>query len=273
MLAIALILGGTWGCSGSTTQPSYGGAYKIATRDEKIEEFDAIRGSGIDWTSSKVQVLTDSLFIASIKSNATSGMLDADKYQRYNYVVKGGEILVAVWTSPGNVTRACSKAGSLSSASYGGASITTDTMINFFPEDVSLPLHSNATNGQRVCEWRGGKKPTGVLDGHSKHFMLAQGAGKKLTEYEPGKSGNDWARASVDYAGEIIVDVKNCNYVINQNSGTYRPKSGDNGNFRYLYQVADLFAKKTGVKPAAIWHAGALHPTMLLGGGQSLGCN
>jgi hypothetical protein len=220
---------------------------------DKIAEFDAMRAKDIGWNSSKVIALTRDIFERSIKENRISDFPRAKQYQRYNYVVKDGKILVAVWTITGTVKAAC-RGAPLSPGDYVGGRITRGMMINFFPEDTYLPNSHALGSVPKTCESMASSgKVTGVLDGHSKHFLLVQGVDTHLSDYRPNISGPAWAEKEVDYAGEIIVDVKNCYYIINQNSGTYQPRGGERGNFNLLFKVAALFERTTSVAPVAVW--------------------
>lgn len=269
-----------------TITSEYGGLYSIGGKtldtkemENKVKEFNAIRSSIFDWDSSRAVVLDSNLFVNSINMNQASGVPQAETYQRYNYVVKDHQIRVAVWTKDTTVGNVCGKA-TVSSKEYADAHIYKGKMVNFFPEDTNLPFALKAKDvPPKVCVWAWEKpdssKTTGVLDGHSKHFMLAQDPLMTLGKYKPPKnsdykdiyngSGREWAKAKVQYAGEIIVDVKNCYYIINQGSGTYRPSGGPNHNFDYLKNLADLFKASAGAPPAAVWDMGKpLDPVMTI---------
>jgi hypothetical protein len=239
---------------GCATQSEYGGPYPIAkgALADKIAEFDTLRGARIGWDASKVAVLSRSLFEDSIRANRQSGAPQAAEYQRYNYVVKDGRIRVAVWTTSGSLEDVCKQAPRLASA-YLGARVQSATMINFFPEEAALPSPSGPPRAmQRACEsTTPSGRTVGVLDAHSKHFMLVQKPDTRLDDYR--NSGAAWAKEEVDYAGEIIVDVRRCYYLINQGSGTYRPPGGRDGDFRYLLAAARLFEEVLGVAPAGVW--------------------
>lgn len=57
----------------------------------------------------------------------------------------------------------------------------------------------------------------------SKHFFISQFAYDQdyqgIPEYQP----EQWKETRVEYAGEIIVDVQNCEYEVSNGSGTYKP--------------------------------------------------
>lgn len=136
-------------------------------------------------------------------------------------------------------------------------------MVNFLPEDNSGPNGKLTTSSEHaVCYVKAAsaQKPTGILDAHSKHFLLAQdilaapGSSRlaSLSDYSKATSAK-WVDATVDYAGEIIVNLTNCSYTINNGSGTYRPYAGRNGDFVYILQVAQLFAATVGFAPDEVW--------------------
>ncbi len=57
------------------------------------------------------------------------------------------------------------------------------------------------------------------------------------------------------YAGEIIVDVKNCTYRINQGSGIYQPNAGTRARtYEHLEKIAKLFEEKVGAAPTSLWN-------------------
>jgi|SRR6267142_4897 len=242
----------------------YGGEYEIANPPaskpgqlarDKISEFDALRDASIGWNSSETVLLERALFVKSIIANKGSKAPKAETYQRYNYVVKNNEIRVAVWTTGGAVRKVCRRAP-VSARAYLATRTEKGTMVNFFPEVTDLPNSKDLGEVPGACtSTTSAGKTTGVLDGHSKHFMLAQGDDKnklvRLGAYKSGVSGNTWETAKVDYAGEIIVDVKHCIYIINQGSGTYRPKGGQ--DFAYLLAVAELFRDRVLTPPLAVW--------------------
>lgn len=130
--------------------------------------------------------------------------------QRYNYVLLDsresfpgeGEIytvLVAVWD--GNVT--LDEVKQLCDRAKDGAGVepTPAVMINSEVELCTSDINP--------------------LDALSKHFMLAQGADTTIEKFDRKK----WPFATVAYAGELEVDVADCTFSINSDSGTYRPQS------------------------------------------------
>ena len=272
--------------SGGTAHASFGGSYSIASGQttNKQEEFDLIRdpAKGIDWKSSATRELNRGLFEKSIKDNAASGMPEATRYQRYNYVVKRGSIRVAIWTVSGSMTDACNKLPA--TVKYQNLPIIKGVMINFFPEDQNVPT-GKVGSPDMACFLTpytlNPSKQLGVLDAHSKHFMLAQDivdstGGKRLAtlrDYVTGASWATWKNEEVDYAGEILVDVIGCYYIINNGSGTYAPKNGG-GNFEYLLLVAQLFKEKVEVSPSAVWGFNSLVPAIKIPeSGKPLQCS
>jgi len=242
------------------TLDSLGATYRIppSLAEPKVKEFDAIHGA--NWDSSRTELLSSDLLQLSIKENAKSGAPDADLYQRYNYVVKDGSIRVAVWTVNSTIAGVCKTSTRSGNPAYQNATIKKDVMVNFFPEDKGTP-GEKPLGSDKVCMPNPAK--AGVLDAHSKHFMLAQTnpvqqqGGPEfvfLKDYDAKQATKTkWQEASVEYAGEILVDVRTCSYIINSNSGTFRPNPGSSGDFKYLLKVAKLFENKIGVSPIAVW--------------------
>ncbi len=153
--------------------------------------------------------------------------------QIYNYAVtEGGEIAVAVWTEQDYSTH-------LSEAQLDADDCVADrdwsvagritrkepsmdanpfVMINVYPEFQDVPVSPcwvTLPTGRK----------TGLLDGSSKHLMLAQGPKNSLDEFS-----SDWKDATVLGAGEIIVNIRgdHCAYTITDASGTFRPYNPDN---------------------------------------------
>ncbi len=251
---VGLILTGTCNADSSGLPGSgpYGGPYRIGGPDAsndahlkaakaKQEEFSGFQGKS--WSYSRVVPLDDEdLLTRSVKANAKSRVPDADRVQRYNYVVKDGTIWVAVWNDD-DADEIC---GPNAGLPYPKMRIEEDTMVNFQPEaHKELPFPERVPNPACRAE-----KRNGVLDAHTKHFMLVQKAGASIAGYEPG-----WVAATVDYAGELLVFLrgrKRC-YVINQGSGTYRPHPGTPADgLGHLKAVARLFAPYVD-GPLAVW--------------------
>lgn len=255
---------------------------------DKFVEFINFRNAG--WDSSEVANLDGALFSGSVRSNRGSGAPAADHYQRYNYVVQKVhgrlEILVAIWSLRGNPTSntICGLPGA---APYPGMSVADGQMVNFYPEKSlvtplgielnPIPVEDrkcvNVTPTSHYINGAPGSKSNGVLDAHSKHFMLAEGEKIRLADFpavaaasEGAKltwrdtAGESWIRQSVEYAGEIVVDVQNCTYLINQGSGTYEPDA------KFLPAVAQLFAERVGAAPTYVWNdrTNTLLPTGLI---------
>lgn len=235
--------------------PQYGGPYPIGGANgfdgklasDKLAEFDEFK-SKKKWDSSEVVELNRKLFSDSIKSNSVTGIPHADDFQRYNYVIQGSKIFVAVWknSKPAETgTHALLSDICNPGLPYSGMKdIQPGMMVNFYPE-----LRPDAPTPDPKCIATVGGKPTGVLDAHSKHFMLAHGKGAMISKYLSG-----WQNSKVEYAGEIIVSVKPCYYTINQGSGTYKPSAGSTDkDFKHLEAVAQFFSLTIGVSPAFVW--------------------
>jgi hypothetical protein len=237
------------------------------TRD-KIAEFDRLpRG----WVSSTATVLKGRLLGSSINSNRGSGVREADERQRYNYVVQElngkNEILVATWSFagklPGNKVDFDVVCGPNGNIVYPNVTVESGMMVNLWPGDypttpaptATSPPNSTSQFTSNACQsasfqgFRSVQELIGFMAAHSDHFMLAQGVGTTLGMYGPG-TRDAWAMTSVKYAGEIIVDVQTCTYIINQGSETYTPAAGSPANaFEYLFAVAALFNEKVGASP------------------------
>ena len=251
-LSLIVVLSVVIGCGvsgGSTTAsptPSplwpYGGPYPIGASGTpnptvaatKVAEFDAISNAG--WQSSRTTKLTLPLLRDSIRKN-NQGVKGGSQYQRYNYVVRGGDIYVAVWSmpTPTTVRNLCqTPSAGAPQTSYLDLQVQDGVMIDFFPEDSTQPPGNVRVNtGYCDLKAKTGSLSPGILDRHGKHFMLAQPEDKKLGDYAP-SIGQQWVLAQVDYAGEILVRVNQngCEYVLNNGSGTYGP------NGKYLKDVA-----------------------------------
>lgn len=114
-------------------------------------------------------------------------------------------------------------------------------MVNFYPESTT-----DKPTDTSECITADGT--SGVMDALSKHFMIAQGAGERVSDY----NATTWPRTTVDYAGEILVTVgpSSCTYTISQGSGTYVPQAGvPSDRFRYIDRVARLFDTAVGTYP------------------------
>jgi len=260
-LLFLVVLGGGFCISGYGKDEPLGGPYSIGgnkndskiTKD-KMAEFDGFKK--LSWDSTTVVEFTDKIFTDSIKSNrAQSGVPYTDQFQRYNYVIKDGKIFVAVW-DPKNASGICRTGVPPNTkwvVPYANMKIDPGKMVNFYPESLKNDLLLNVPTSLALatpseCSYSDTKqgKTTGVLDAHSKHFMLAQGIGNRISKFNtvPG-----WEGTKVDYAGEIVVNINPCYYVINQGSGTYRP----NPDFKYLDRAAEIFTRTVNVAPKFVW--------------------
>ena len=109
-------------------------------------------------------------------------------------------------------------------------------MINFASEQ---PYGAMPSDKNSPC-WLDTERKKGILDALSKHFMLAQGPETSIMKFSVTDESvhRTWTRKEVAYAGEILVDLRTCTYIVTEESGTYRP----NGGFRTA--VNEHFAKK-----------------------------
>ena len=224
----------------------FGGPYDYKAGPQKLVNFwvyqikDLYCSHGVDLSQ---ELLSDSIIW--YKQQGDKGIFPfGNIYQRYNFVIdSNGRIMVAIWNQElllnaiGNDPHMCQR-GDL------GFTISEfGTMINFYPEYPELP---NVSDQLSPC-WFSvpaseGLVQPGILDALSKHFMLAQPI-PSIQEYNE----DTWILTEVAYAGEILVDVQNCFFTINNNSGTYRPDGGDN-----LVEVAKYFEEQLLINPAFI---------------------
>jgi hypothetical protein len=124
-------------------------------------------------------------------------------------------------------------------------------MVNFYPESpergtghkktslMSILIPQDKTDQRGKTKEKLRKEPNnmqtrnGLLDAMSKHFMLAQPGAAGIESF----SRFTWWRTKVAYAGEILVDVGKRSYILNSDSGTYKPDGA------YLEAVAGHFEK------------------------------
>lgn len=242
---------------------------KLVENSEKVADFGFYYGK--EWFWSEGRKLSEKLLEESINKNKRS--LYGDEFQRYNYVVSEGEIYVAIWNRDLNVEElsnsGCDSEWSKDWIKNKWSQFSSGTMINVFPELTTIDIDDkNPKKIVHVCESIGlikdGKKDkVGILDALSKHFMIAQ-RDESIKDYDP----KEWVDVTVDYAGEILINIMECSYTINTNSGTYRPAPGvevkDNEPFKFKYPpkkyydgaylegVAKVFKKVLGESPKYI---------------------
>lgn len=238
-------LGGPYYLGGSTKD------FDKTIANNKSAEFVTFKFAK-EWNSSKVAILTEQMFNNSIEINSVSKAPEADRFQKYNYVIKGNEIRVAVWSDAKDKLNDICKSGLPYPAM---TAPTNNTMVNFYPEDdvKDLTKPSKLDDPVKDCRAIVGTKVVRVLDAHGKHFMLAQGKDTMISDYDATKK---WQDKTVDYAGEILVviDQGSCFYGLNQGSGTYQPNSGHTkDDVDYLIAAANFFSKKIHVSPAFVW--------------------
>ena len=206
------------------------------------------------------------LFENSIKANLAFPY--GATFQKYNYVVcgedpKGGDsdtrtIRVAVWRETDGQGEAAFKGVSACARRDFIPQNPQGIMINFFSEeaDSSMGLGSpqspcwlNSFNAMDAAiEF---KPSAGLLDAISKHYMIAQDAGKSIGEFNTNEP-TEWSDTKVRFAGEIIVDVKNCEYWLNNNSGTYRPRGQEDTVQPELQEMANIFSEKLTARPTLL---------------------
>lgn len=231
VLLVAFLFGSACADDGYN-EPFFSTPYPL----KKLADFQFYKSNGL--SLSHAAELNPELFTGSIKANsAIQGYGDIE--QRYNYAIdsKKARILVAVWNEDVDSRRLREVASSAASVT---SNLTLDPpkgmMINWHPESLKPP--------QSPC-WFPARVGThsGLLDAESKHFMLAQGPGTTINDYNPG-----WANTEVRYAGEIRVYIKDCKYTVDGESGTYAPE-----RTTPIQQDLDTyFAKVLGVAPGAM---------------------
>lgn len=245
---------------------NYGGPYKYNPDKKyiKVSNFAVYNTYGLNHSSASP--LTRDLFLTSItwycKNN--SKYIYGERFQRYNYVVNSiDQIWVAVWNM--NISFSdLKKSNFCANTTLDGFQgiPKKDIMINFYPEDTDLtydiPRVQNSLDNPDIIQSpcriitppieREENDFPGFLDGMSKHFYIAQFASSSIFQGINNYSPKEWTETVVEYAGEIIVDVENCQYVINNWSGTYKPDPpGD-----YLPKIGILFTKTLGYRPSSI---------------------
>ena len=197
-------------------------------------------------------------FEESIKNNLSFPY--GDRRQEYNYVIaENCDILVAAWDEDGQLEGVMTEANC-----PGGRGDFTprdhEGMINWYPEEWKSVKWVFKSLGQSPC-WlnkdEDGKGRDGLLDAISKHFMLAQGPGSTIN----GFNEDSWADTQVAYAGEIIVDLEDCTYWLNNDSGTYGPGKDMPPKGNKLFDVAEHFAGKLDIWPAYYYDAEGLDAT------------
>lgn len=214
----------------------FGGLPPSAMTQEEMQEKqdDFVRYKRLKLFLSHALNLTDeglALFARSVIANGDDS--EDTEQQKYNYVItEQCEILVAVWND---------SVGDLSQIGTGVACVSgpdpfsnprPKIMINWAPEEPFGRVAATNPGRHSPC-WLDAKAKKGILDAISKHFMLAQYPNGEIGEYREA-----WADARVAYAGEILVDLSTCTYIVTEDSGTYRPDG------KYRLQVNEWFAER-----------------------------
>ena len=236
---------------------SYEGPYLpvLEQMADKIDMFKKFNEVDLELSKTAIfsgQLLKDSIQHHKYEENIIlngKNWLHGDEYQRYNYVVnQNNKILVAQWIPRDNIepisideiAKACKKPSEAAVVAFKN---TGRFMVNFYPEEPLI----KGTEVKFCHDDADGKRK--LLDELTKHFMMAQDTANqavKNNEFDE-KIGFDdsWQATEIAYAGEIIVDVRICQYTITNGSGTYTP------NPKYLRDVADLFGKIEGIDAPA----------------------
>lgn len=230
---------------------SYGGPYEYDGGYEKVSNFGVYYI--YDLLYSKSVEISTMKFLESVKwyCEHTSAYPYSEDFQRYNYVVDHeGSILVAIWAKEFNFIE-IHKSGFCVNQGPGvfTSRMIPGAMINFYPESTN-----NGQGQVSPCNLiappanRPNSKYPGFLDAMSKHFFIAQDLSIQSVEGIRSYDPEQWTKTEVEYAGEIIVNVRACTYSINNGSGTYKPDPPAN----YLPLVANLFAQVLGIRPAKL---------------------
>lgn len=225
---------------GGSCDDDYGGPYpkggKFADKvlEQKLLDFERYKGLELN-LSRAFELNSMDEFERSITANLPTP--NKRQQQKYNYVItEECDILVARWDGAGDLSQIQSGVA----CAGGGDSFSPPTlniMINWAPEEpYGSALASKSKPTSRSPCWLDAKREDGLLDAISKHFMLAQGKDSTIADFEAKK----WAKARVAYAGEILVDLENCTYIVTENSGTYKPLGGSRP------RVNEFFAAELG---------------------------
>ena len=233
---------------------------------EKETDFTAYNaiddGSAMSLSISTAALLDEDLFKESITANLAFPY--GARFQKYNYVVCDNEedetIWVAIWQGADRQKEAALK-GISACAKRDFIPQNPTGIINWFPEDADSSISLGSP--QSPC-WLNGFNDTsvainfeesdGLLDAISKHYMIAQGASATVdkTITIANFESSIWSRTRVRYAGEIIVDVEKCEYWLNNNSGTYRPRGQEDTVQPELQEMANIFSEKLTARPTLL---------------------
>ena len=224
---------------------------------EKIDDFGRYQARGFMFSEA-----TELESIEQLKKSVYQTAPHGVTGQLYNYVISTKcEIIVAEWTNDEAKWQNNKFEQALTEDKCpGGKDFMPDpspgTLINFFPEDLGKQFREVDKRDRRSPCWQKGEelvdgaddaREDGLLDALSKHFMLAQGTGTTIEQF----NGDTWPEAKIAYAGEVFVDLTSCTYSLNAGSGTYKPFE------EHLVSVTRFFAKKvsdnslkiSGIKP------------------------
>lgn len=215
----------------------FGGPYpkngKFADKVLEQKQADFARYKGLELNLSRTIVL-DSLndFKDHITKNRAAP--NRKRQQKYNYVItEECAILVAGWSGDGDL----SQIGSVVACAGGREKFLPPkpgNMIDWAAEEPYGRALATPHAPQRSPCWLDADREIGILDAISKHFMLAQGEGATIDSFDAEK----WAKARVAYAGEILVNLETCTYIVTENSGTYQPLG------KYRLQVNEWVARE-----------------------------
>lgn len=238
---LLLLIAACGGGGGDAVECDFGGPYRfggpapfaMTLREKQEKQADFQRYERLELSLSRALVLDDKVFEKSVKANRNAS--PQAMQQRYNYVITKdcGEILVAGWNENGDLDQIVGGIACLGGSDSFHPPTTPDNMIDWAPEEPygSALVSKPKPTSQSPC-WLDTKREDGILDAISKHFMLAQGEGSTIDQFKAKK----WAKARVAYAGEILVDLKTCTYIVTEDSGTYRPFG------KYRREVNKFFA-------------------------------
>lgn len=220
------------------TSPSLGNlfgarnlVYEYQGGTDKLTRMQTFHDYGI-FEYETVGVLTLENLDDSIKENAR--MPRGTLFQKYTYVIPefGDSILVAYWKGGESPDPVFPEVNSphchrddhwtieAESTEFTGI-MERNIMINIYPEAPGTGAKFDDISPCWVMLSQGNWP--GFLDVSSKHLMLAQGEGKSISDFK----SELWTQKKVRGAGELVIDLTNkdlCTYVVNNHSGTYRPK-------------------------------------------------
>jgi hypothetical protein len=179
-----------------------------------------------------------------LEQSVARDIAEGRPYLKYNYVIDPTdcEIYVATWTVDQETQPTVPSVVACRDEDRGW-NARRGHMIDIFQEQREDGVQPTSPCWLQLASVASNEN-FGILDGMSKHFILAQPGGEKSVS-----SMQLWKadRPKVAYAGEIVVNVNQCTYGINGNSGTYKPDKYK----IFQGQVERYFGSKLGVRPSS----------------------